>query len=77
MASDHLRTQVVARGETGISTPRVPVKVRVGTRARQLRDHQISKAVYATACDGTVVLEASANGSFRRVSPWEVIPARL
>lgn len=67
-AFGHPRQEIVAMLEAGISKPRELVRVRVGTGAKQFEDREVSKAVYATGWDGTVVLEAGADGELRRVA---------
>lgn len=67
-AFGHPRHEVVAMLETGITTPRVPVTVRVGTGAKAFVDRTVTRAEYATGWEGTVVVEARGDGALRRVA---------
>jgi hypothetical protein len=67
-AFGHPRGEIVAMLEAGIPTRREPVHVRLGHDAKKFEDRTVSKAVYATGWDGTVSLEAGADGVFRAIA---------
>ena len=44
------------------------IRVRLGRSAQTFEDHVVTKAIYATTWDGTVVMEAGADGAWRQVA---------
>lgn len=50
-----------------ISASRAPIQVKVGTGARTFVNYSITKAIYATAWDKSIVLEADKNGNWQKV----------
>jgi len=63
----HPRQSILEMLEAGVSGTREPIRVRAGLGASEFEDFAVSRAVYATGWDGDVVLEAGADGAFRRV----------
>jgi competence protein ComEC len=61
----HPRQEIVAMLERGITRKRKPLDVLVGVRGEQFAPHRIEQALYSTAWDGTVVIEAEADGRMR------------
>ena len=54
--------------EAAITTPQVPVNVRVGTGAKAFVDRTVTRAVYATGWEGTVVVEVGARNPGAKVA---------
>ena len=65
----HPRISAIELLEAGVSAPREPVEMRVGTAVKNFADVHIDKAIYGTGWDGTVVLEAKADGTISRGAP--------
>jgi comEA protein len=57
--------------QKSITTPRVPspIKVKAGTGAKTFVDYTVSKAIYTTGWDDSVVLQADATGHWAKVDP--------
>jgi competence protein ComEC len=64
----HPRAEIIAMLENGVSMTRPEIRVQLGRGSQSFEDHTVSKAIYATAWDGSVVLEARADGVFRQVA---------
>ena len=60
-----------------ITTPRAPIDVRVGRKGHLFDDRTVDRAVFATGWDGTVVLEAGADGVFHVVQPSTGVASNL
>lgn len=58
---------VLIQGTAG-APQRPKIQVLTGTDAKHFVERDVTKAVYATAWDGTVVVEAHADGRFERVA---------
>jgi len=71
----HPRKTTVDRLQRFVSTPRKEVTVDVATGQHQFQPQVIRKAIYGTGWDGTVVLQADANGGWRVVAPTLVASA--
>lgn len=65
----HPRREVVDMLTAAIATPRPAIDVRVGRKGHLFDDQSVDRAFYATGWDGTVVLEAGADGVFRVIQP--------
>jgi competence protein ComEC len=72
----HPRKEILAMLEAVLPTSRPVIDVRVGLDKRTFEPRAVSKGIYATGWDGTIVLEAGADGVFRVVST-ERTPAGL
>jgi competence protein ComEC len=68
-AYGHPRREVLALLEQATACSRSPITVLAGVKGRTFEPRTIAKAIYATGWDGTVVLEAHADGTFRVVPP--------
>jgi competence protein ComEC len=58
----HPNQRMVAMLEDAVKDKRPEVSVRVGTRAMEFENMDISRATYGTGWDGTVIIEASTRG---------------
>jgi len=65
----HPRTDVIELLEAGVSKTRSPLTVWAATGTTNFELTPITKAIYATGWDGTVILEAGADGVFQVASP--------
>jgi competence protein ComEC len=68
-AYGHPRAEVIDALQRSIPTLRPAIDARVGQKSKTFVDQRITQAVYATGWDGTVVLEAGADGAFTVVRP--------
>lgn len=68
-AYGHPREEVIQLLQAGVSKTRPSITVPVGQGAKEFDQATITKAIYGTGWDGTVVLEAGADGVFRVVAP--------
>ncbi|MSP92736.1 MAG: hypothetical protein EXR79_13180 [Myxococcales bacterium] len=64
----HPRQEVVAMLQAGIARRRRPIDVLVGVRSQTFTAQRVDAALYASAWDGTVVVEAEADGRMRVVT---------
>lgn len=64
----HPRQEIVAMLERGIGRKRSPVEVLVGVHGEQFVHRPLQAALYGTGWDGTVVIEARADGRLRVVT---------
>lgn len=60
----HPRAALLDLLEAHVTGTRTPVVVPIGSAMKTFSEHTVDRAVYATAWDGTVVLEATAAGDF-------------
>ena len=65
----HPRRKAVALLDAGSTCTRTPAQVLVASRVRTFAPATMSHAVYGTGWDGTVVVEANADGHLRVVVP--------
>ncbi len=68
-AYGHPRQKLVDSLVAHVSGTRDPITVPVATAVKTFSDMTLDRAIYATAWDGTVVLEVGVDGNFRRVPP--------
>lgn len=68
-AYGHPRARMVDMLIAHVSGRRDPVTVPIATAVKSFTDMTIDRAIYATAWDGTIVLETRADGDFHTVSP--------
>lgn len=61
----HPRAALLDLLEAHVTGTRSPIVVPIGSAMKTFSDQTVDRAIYATAWDGTVVLEASAAGDFR------------
>ncbi len=64
----HPRKEIVDMLQAGIARQREPINVQVGLQGEKFVPHKVEKAVYGTAWDGSVVVEATADGQFKVVT---------
>jgi len=64
----HPRQEIVAMLEAGIARKRPPLDVQVGIASEKFETHHLEKALYGTGWDGSVVIEADAEGNMRVVT---------
>lgn len=67
-AYGHPRAKLVDLLVSHVSGRREPISVPVASGVKNFFDVTIDRAIYATAWDGTVVLQATATGDFTRVT---------
>lgn len=68
-AYGHPRAKMVDMLVNAVSGSREPITVPIANGMKSFTTMTIDRAIYATAWDGTVVLEAGVDGNFRRVMP--------
>lgn len=68
-AYGHPRVGTLELLQAAVTGSREPQVQPVGTAAKSFTTMQVDRAIYASAWDGTVVLEADAQGQIRRVEP--------
>jgi len=61
----HPRMRVLKMLERGVAGERDPINVQVGVKRKRFVGKRISRAIYATGWDGTVVAEGWADGGWR------------
>ncbi len=64
----HPRQEIVAMLEAGIARKRPPLDVQVGIASEKFEPHRVEKALFGTGWDGSVVVEADAEGNMRVVT---------
>jgi competence ComEA-like helix-hairpin-helix protein len=69
----HPNKNILDRLQNKIATPRTSLYVLAGTGKKTFSDYVISKAIYATGWDNTVVIEADAAGNWHKVEP-QLVP---
>ena len=62
----HPRKVIVEKLEQAVSQTRDPISVKVATSATKFESRQISKAIYGTGWDGTLILEANTAGTWTK-----------
>ena len=65
----HPREEAIQLLQAGVAKTRPQIDVSVGLGKKDFEHATITKAIYATGWDGTVVLEAGADGVFKVASP--------
>ena len=63
-AFGHPRKTIITELQQSVSTKRTEVHVPVGLGVRDFQDFDLTKAVYATGWDGTVVVTATTSGDY-------------
>ncbi len=64
----HPRREIVAMLENGIQRKRKPLEALVGIHGERFEMHRVEQAIYGTGWEGTVVIEAEADGRMRVVA---------
>lgn len=64
----HPRREIVAMLEAGIPRKRRPIDVPIGIRGETFEQHKVEQSVYGTGWDGSVVIEAEADGRMHVVT---------
>ena len=60
--------------QSSLTATRAPIDIQAGTGAKNFVDYTVTKAIYATAWDDNVVLEADAAGHWKKLDT-DVVPA--
>lgn len=68
-AYGHPNKGVLDMLQKSITTPRQTIPVKAGTGAKTFVDYSVSKAIYATGWDDSIVLEADATGHWSKIDP--------
>lgn len=71
----HPRLEIVQMLEAGLTRQRRPADVYVGVASQEFVKRRVQAAIYATGWDGTVVVEATADGRLQVVSAGRLAPA--
>ncbi len=67
-AYGHPNKGILDKLEAVLTESRSPIQVLAGNGAKNFATYTVSKAIYATAWDGNIILQADANGSWQKVS---------
>lgn len=59
---------ILDRLQNIVTETRSPIQVAAGKGGKKFESYTVSKAIYATAWDGTITLEADINGNWQKVS---------
>lgn len=73
-AYGHPRKEIIEMLQAGIPVARNDLDTDVGLRARAFEEATVTKSIWATGWDGTVVLEAKADGTIQVVGAAPVAP---
>jgi len=69
-AYGHPNKGILDMMQRSITTPRPMVKVKAGNGAKTFVDYKVTKAIYATGWDNTVVLQADANSNWSKIDSF-------
>jgi competence protein ComEC len=63
----HPRKEILDMLQSAVQGTREPIRVRAGLDWTKFEDYTVQRAIYATGWDGTIVIEAAADGTLRFV----------
>jgi competence protein ComEC len=77
-AYGHPNKEILEILQHKLTDTRTPIHVQAGDSARKFLDYTVTKAIYSTGWDNTIVLEADHTGNWHKVgdaNPAELVPA--